>query len=473
VNPPTVSALVAAHVAAVEALDATSKAPADYSGLDDAALVELAGVVAKQKQLAEAGFAVLAGEIARRSARKLGQSGLAQREGYRSPEEFLRVITGASGKEATVAVGVGQIMREAATEGEVDPLVREVVLQRRPWLAPVARAVGEGSLSVPAADAIRYGLGKPVEGVGVDVLGAAAELLCAEAASLDVDRLAQRARELRNEIDASGSVDRERQRIESRSFTVKRLDNGMGRITWDLDPEGYAEVVELYDRATAPKRGVRFVSGGSKETAERIIADPRTIAQLASDTMLGMLRAGAAVDPSQLIRQGAASIRVLVTRAALDGRQGRAWIEGSPDPVSIETVERLECVGESIPVDFDTSGQPLDVGREQRFFTWRQRVALAARDGGCRFGKCEMPPSFTEAHHIRFWDRDTGSTDVADGMLLCKFHHLLVHNNGWGIDRVGSDYYLTPPAKVDPARTPWPMPSKSAAMKDLAAEQSS
>jgi hypothetical protein len=78
-----------------------------------------------------------------------------------------------------------------------------------------------------------------------------------------------------------------------------------------------------------------------------------------------------------------------------------------------------------------------------------------------------------EAHHILFWARDKGRTDVADGILLCKFHHLLMHNNHWEIERVGSDYFLIPPVSVDPARTPRRMPSKSAAMRDLARELAS
>ena len=76
-----------------------------------------------------------------------------------------------------------------------------------------------------------------------------------------------------------------------------------------------------------------------------------------------------------------------------------------------------------------------------------------------------------EAHHINFWARDGGETNIADGVLLCKFHHLLLHNNGWEIERVGSEYFLLPPAEVDATRTRRRMPSKSAAMRDLLRER--
>jgi hypothetical protein len=110
------------------------------------------------------------------------------------------------------------------------------------------------------------------------------------------------------------------------------------------------------------------------------------------------------------------------------------------------------------------------VGREQRLFTARQRIALAARDGGCRWPGCDRPPSWTEAHHIRHWKRDHGPTDIVNGILLCRHHHLLLHDNGWEITRTGSDYWLVPPADIDPHRVPREMPSKSAALHDLQRE---
>ena len=74
---------------------------------------------------------------------------------------------------------------------------------------------------------------------------------------------------------------------------------------------------------------------------------------------------------------------------------------------------------------------------------------------------CDRPPSWTEAHHIQHWARDGGRTDIADGILLCRHHHLLFHNNGWEIEREGCAYWLVPPADVDPGRTPIRLESKS------------
>ena len=459
-QPTPTSGLTEQFTAAVVALSAVSKNVADFQATDDAALVELSRLAAQQKHLAEAHLALVAGEIAARSTRELGHSGLAQREGYRSPEEMVKATTGSSGRDAGTAVRVGRMVREAAVE-----------ISFEPWLAPVAAAVADGSLSVGAADAIRTGLGSPSAAVDADSLAAAAALLVAEAVTLDVDRLQRRARELRDELDEAGIAERERERFERRSLRHYRLPNGMGRIVWELEPESYAVVTELYDRATSPKRGVRFVSGSNKDTADRILDDPRSIEQLASDTLLSLLQAGADADSSQLLGTGAAAIRVLVTEKAFETGSGHARIEGSPDPISIDTVARIACTADITPVTIDAFGQPLDVGREQRFFTKKQRIALAVRDGACLFGNCDRAPSMCEAHHINFWARDGGETNIADGVLLCKFHHLLLHNNGWEIERVGSEYFLVPPADVDPSRTRRRMPSKSAAMRDLRRER--
>ncbi|TFC58161.1 HNH endonuclease signature motif containing protein [Cryobacterium sp. TMB1-7] len=90
-------------------------------------------------------------------------------------------------------------------------------------------------------------------------------------------------------------------------------------------------------------------------------------------------------------------------------------------------------------------------------------VALAARDGGCRWGDCDKPPTLTEAHHIQHWARDHGSTDLRLGILLCNPHHRLLHTRGWQILEHQDQYWLRPPATIDPGQTLIEMPSKNPA----------
>jgi Domain of unknown function (DUF222) len=460
--------LIADFSAAVAALSAVSKNASDYRAIDDSTLLELSRLSATQRQLADTHLALVAGEIAHRSAPELGHSGLAQRTGFRTAEEFVRVSTRSTARDAMTAVRMGRLVRDAAVSGTLDPATGEIELPAQPWLSAVASAITSGTLPVASAESIGNGLGQPNEFISAVMLAMAAERLVGEADLLDADRLYRRARALRDELDEEGIADRERARHEQRSLHFTKLPNGMSRLVWMLDPESSAIVGDLFDRATSPRRGgPRFVSGENKENAERIEADSRTTEQLASDVFLGLLQHGANADSTELLGTGAAAVRVLVTSSALKGRRGHGRIEGYPDPVSIETVERIACSEGTVVATFDEDGQPLDLGREQRLFSRKQRVTLAARDGGCRWPNCERSPSWTEAHHIEHWHRDKGRTDVAVGILLCKHHHRLAHNNHWEIKRELGKYWLIPPPDIDPEQSPRPMPSKSAALRDL------
>jgi hypothetical protein len=92
-------------------------------------------------------------------------------------------------------------------------------------------------------------------------------------------------------------------------------------------------------------------------------------------------------------------------------------------------------------------------------------IGLGSKGGGCCFDYCDRPPSWTEAHHINEWDRRLGRPDIADGILLCRHHHLLVHNNGWRVTRTGADYFVIPPRAIDPEQLPITAPSKRPALR--------
>jgi hypothetical protein len=220
-------------------------------------------------------------------------------------------------------------------------------------------------------------------------------------------------------------------------------------------------VVTAYDGATSPRRGgPRFVGPDELARAETLIGDPRTTEQIAVDAFVELVRLGADAAP-EIVGTQPPAVRILVTDHDLARRAGRGWIEGQTSPLSISTVERELCNRGTVPIHFDSVGQIVNVGRDRRLFTPRQRIGLAVRDGGCRFPGCDRPPSWCEAHHVDEWFRDHGRTDIADGILLCRHHHLLIHNNEWRVTRQGADYFLVPPPSVDPARRPIAAPPKT------------
>ena len=92
--------------------------------------------------------------------------------------------------------------------------------------------------------------------------------------------------------------------------------------------------------------------------------------------------------------------------------------------------------------------QPLDVGRAQRLVTPTIRRALIVRDGGCRFPGCDRPATWCDAHHLKHW-ADGGDTSLPNMILLCRRHHVLVHEAGWTIRRTSTaapSPPTTPPA---------------------------
>ncbi|UTT63815.1 HNH endonuclease signature motif containing protein [Microcella humidisoli] len=456
------------------AVDALTRVPREldlYRSLGDDALLALTRVAADEVRLAQLHVSLLAGEIARRSAPELGSEGLAQRTGHRTPDELVRVTTGTRVADARAAVRVGAAMAGAdagplGVDGEAQPGSTVGSAGGSAGGSTPTSALGiavlEGRVSVAVADAVRLGLGSPSPALTAEMLDAAAEQLLPRVAELDADRAAREARAMRDDLDLLGLPEREEARRAQRSFRLGRRADGMGYAHWVLDPETFAIVSDVYDRVTSPKRSMPSFDDGAPSAAPSPSAadtstgagasdldDDRTPEQRASDTIAELLRQGVAADTSQLLGDAPIGVRVIVAARALDARQGRGFLEGQPDAVSIATVERLACSTGTVTLTVDghpdNAGQPLNLGRERRLFSRAQRVALAARDGGCRWPGCERPPSWCEAHHIEHWQRDGGRTDVADGILLCRHHHLLAHNNGWEIRRDGPRYLLVPP----------------------------
>jgi hypothetical protein len=429
------------------------------SGLSDESLLETQRLVAEVRRRADAAASVLAAEIAHRSRRELGYTGLATRLGARTPELLVARLAGTSAREAGALVRVGALaalprVDAESGEAEADPM---------PWLVAVGTAVREGSLSVEAADAIRAGLGAPDESVSSESLATAVEGLVREASTLTVEQLAARAREVRAERDAAHVRDREEALRSARYLRLSPQSDGMTRLSGLLDPESAAVIVAAYDGATSPRRGgPRFVDPDEVSRADAIVQDQRSTDQIAVDALVELVRLGTAAAPSSLLGKNKPAVRLGVAERDLRLRVGSGRIEGQSQPISIETIERAICGSGMIPVAFDSDGQVVNVGRAQRCFTPRQRDGLAARDGGCRFPGCNRPPSWCEAHHINEWFRHEGRTDIADGFLLCRHHHLLVHNNDWQVRREGAGYFVVPPKSIDPAQRPIPAPSRSA-----------
>jgi len=99
--------------------------------------------------------------------------------------------------------------------------------------------------------------------------------------------------------------------------------------------------------------------------------------------------------------------------------------------IPTETSRRMACDASVVHWHETAEGEPLSVGRKTRTIPPAIRRALKRRDGGCRFPGCSCN-RFVDAHHIQHW-ADGGETSMGNLVLLCRKHHRLVHEAGFGI----------------------------------------
>jgi hypothetical protein len=99
----------------------------------------------------------------------------------------------------------------------------------------------------------------------------------------------------------------------------------------------------------------------------------------------------------------------------------------------VETIRRLACEADIIPVVLDGRSVPMDVGRAKRLATIHQRRALEARYPTCAASGCEVSFDRCHVHHIHYWESG-GRTDLSNMVPLCSRHHHAVHDGGIDVD---------------------------------------
>jgi hypothetical protein len=419
---------------------------AEIDSLDDASVVAGMQLIREHKRTLQAYELWLATAVARRSDHEFGDQGLARRNGSATSREFIQSITGTSLDEATKLARLGELAVES------------------PDSTGVVDAATQGAVSVDAADAIRRGLGRPDSAISAEQLRVESEKLIDRAPFITPEELFKLARQTRNGLDLD-AVERGQKRRADLRYVRRFRRDGMCGGSWLLPEEdGGLEIdtalqLLLASRTGGPRfpaldaSGELSATGKLSATGEPIAPDPRiedtrTNEQILADGFAQVFHNGIAADPSVIPGAQRAAVRVVVTDTVLDAGVGSAFVNDSAfleDTMTAITFGKLGehlCEGGTVGIMFDDNGNVLNVGREQRLFTARQRIGLAVRDGGCRFPGCRKPPSWTEAHHIDHWARDQGRTDIARGILLCRYHHMLIHNNSWEIKRDDGGRYL-------------------------------
>ena len=112
-------------------------------------------------------------------------------------------------------------------------------------------------------------------------------------------------------------------------------------------------------------------------------------------------------------------------------------------PVAMSELAQALCDCEITRIVVSAEGVPLDLGRTRRTYTGVHRRAVVARDRQCAWNGCQTSARWSQVHHIRWWDRDGGSTSIDNGVLLCDYHHHEVHRQDLTIER-----HAEPPGSV-------------------------
>jgi hypothetical protein len=418
----------------------------DVVGLARGELLELSRDLAGLRRAVDVALAQVAAEVDRRSTPDDGVAGLAAREGFRSAGELIARVTGGSVAEAQRLIAAGSLLAddEVAGVGLADE--------------GLADAGGAASTPTPLAE-VRAALARAARAgdVSVEVVAMASRALAglpdaertrdlflqalAKAPGLAVHQVRALFWRAQAFADPQAWEEREERQYGERSASLRDDADGMVTLTARLTPLDAAPVRAVLDA------NVRWAMQQRRDDPS---SDMRTPWQMRADILVGLCKH--ALDCDQPTSGVKTTMVVRMTLEELETGRGMGEIDGVARPVSASALRQAAADAEVIPAVLGGASEVLDWGTARRLFTQAQRLALVERDGGCSW--CNAPPSWCEAHHIRWWERDAGPTDLSNGVLLCTRCHHRIHRDGWEIAVREGAVWFTPPRAVDPARAP-------------------
>jgi len=228
------------------------------------------------------------------------------------------------------------------------------------------------------------------------------------------------------------------QRVRRSGSTYVREVDGMGVINAQHDPITHAALSAIIARwADALWRNE---DPKNRRTSKQRIADAiESLIRYADAARSGE---GA---PSVATVPGGPPVSIVVV-ASFDAVSKQMTAE-LPDGTTIPIQEfvKLAVKANILPAIFDSTGQPLWVGRTRRLPTKVQRLVAIARDRGCGVRGCRTPHQWTQLHHIIWWSLN-GPTDIDNLVSLCSYHHHLVHDEAFTLSKAtDNEWNLDPP----------------------------
>ena len=218
-------------------------------------------------------------------------------------------------------------------------------------------------------------------------------------------------------VGGDRALERNENTLRALSFLrLAPVENGMIRVTGQLDPEAGAVLTAALEPLSAPNPC--DANDGR---------DPRPPERRRAEALIEICRRAAAAGGSAPATTKAQLV-VLIHQPTLAAAVCGAGTTLTGTPLSPETIRKLACDASIIPMVLGTDGQPLDVGRTKRLVTTAILAALWIRDKGCTFPHCGRPAFYCDAHHVIHW-ADGGPTRLTNLALLCGYHHTWVHQH--------------------------------------------
>ena len=228
-----------------------------------------------------------------------------------------------------------------------------------------------------------------------------------------------------------------------RFFDEAEADYTRRRLHISLMPDGMYAVDGILD----PECGAAWKTALEPLARRRGPEDDRSGGQRTHDAQAELIHH--AMDHGTLPRRNGVRPHLTVT-TTLEALKGEVGVPPSELefglPISSKTMERLACDCTMSRVLLADS-MVMDVGRATRVTSAPRRRALRVRDKGCRFPGCDRPVNWTNPHHIIFWARG-GPNSIANEVLVCHYHHRLLHEGGWQVVKAGREFRFIPPEQV-------------------------
>ena len=316
-------------------------------------------------------------------------------------------------------------------------------------LSATAEALADGRIHLEQAQIIEKAVSHLPDSVGSAICGQAEHALIEFAGTFAPSPLAALGGRILGHVAPEVAEEHERRQLEreearawkERCFTIAPHGPARHRVSGWLDNESAATVNAALDALCKPP-STRDTSGISP-------------AQQRADALVVLCRM--AMGGGSLPTNGGQRPQVFVMMPFQSWQEAAATAMGTLGDgrkVTPETVRRMACDADLAPIVLGSDSEVLDVGRVHRLVTPAIRKALIVRDGGCAFPGCDRPAAWTDAHHRTHW-MDGGITSLDTCVLLCRRHHVIVHEGQWQI-RLGPDRLpeFIPPAFVDPLQRP-------------------